>query len=117
MQLGIMTGNAPLEGVDHRGWFMGYFITPIDDPRCNPNLELKWGIHPAGDSRQEWGRTDQATTISILINGRFKLLFPTQEVILTQPGDYALWLPGVAHTWFAEESSTVLSIRYPSLPS
>ncbi|HEY9860364.1 MAG TPA: hypothetical protein V6D16_12715 [Candidatus Obscuribacterales bacterium] len=115
-QAQIIVGNSHTEGKTRRGWFMGYFVTPEDDPRATSAVEVKWGTHTAGDSRQEWGVNHQATTLSILISGRFRLQFPDREVVLAQEGDYALWLPGVPHGWLAEESSTVLTVRYPSVP-
>lgn len=56
----------------------------------------------------------EATTLSILIQGRFRLQFHDREVVLCNPGDYALWLPGVPHIWSAEAASTILTVRYPS---
>lgn len=95
---------------------MGHFLSSEYGPRSTTALEIKWGVHLAGESRTEWGVSQQATTISILISGRFQIEFPGQIVLLSQPGDYVLWLPGVAHTWLAEAASTILSIRYPSIP-
>lgn len=112
----IIVGNSHTDGQARRGWFMGYFVTPDDDPRSTSVLEVKWGTHAAGDSRPEWGVNHQATTLSILISGRFRLQFPDREVVLAKEGDYVLWLPGVPHGWLAEEASTVLTVRYPSVP-
>lgn len=117
MQPNIIVGNAAIEGCEHRGWFIGHFLSTKHDPRSTSELEVKWGIHSAGEGRTEWGVSQQATTISILISGHFCIEFRDRVVWLSQPGDYVLWLPGVAHTWFAEAPSTILSIRYPSLPT
>jgi hypothetical protein len=114
MQSKIVFGNASVEGAKRWGWVMGHFLTPTDDPRSTPLLEVKWGVHKAGESRQQWAMNVEATTLSILIKGRFCLQFPEQEVILCHEGDYVLWLPGVPHTWSAEEDSTILTVRWPS---
>ncbi|MBD2103893.1 signal peptidase I [Leptolyngbya sp. FACHB-261] len=114
MQPKVVTGHASLEGQSRWGWFIGHFITPADDPRSTSALEVKWATHPAGDGRSQWASNAEATSLSVLIRGRFRLQFPEQEVILAQEGDYVLWLPGVAHYWQAEEDSTVLTIRWPS---
>ena len=98
------------------GWFIGHFVTPTDDPRSLSTLEVKWAVHKAGESRLQWAMNAEATTLSILINGRFRLQFPEQEVILSLEGDYVLWLPGVPHCWSAEFDSTVLTVRWPSIP-
>jgi hypothetical protein len=110
----VVFGNAQVEGANRWGWFFGHFITPTNDPRSTSTLEVKWGVHQAGDGRSEWAMNAQATTVSILIKGRFRLQFPEQEVLLCNEGDYVLWSPGVPHCWSAELDSTVLTIRWPS---
>lgn len=112
----VVVGNAQAEGAARRGWFMGHFMTPPTDPRCSETVELKWGLHPQGDRRTDWTTNTRVTTISILIQGRFRLEFPDRQVILSHPGDYALWLPGTEHCWEAEAASTILTVRFPSQP-
>jgi len=112
----VVFGNAQVESESSWGWFLGHFVTPSDDPRSTSLLEVKWGVHKAGDGRPEWAVNAEATTLSILIQGRFRLQFPEQEFLLSREGDYALWLPGVSHSWSAEEDSTVLTVRWPSKP-
>jgi hypothetical protein len=92
----VVFGNAGAEGASRGGWFAGHFITPENDPRSTSILEVKWGVHHAGDCRTEWAVNAQATTLSILVKGRFRLQFPEQEILLSREGDYALWLPGSA---------------------
>ena len=108
----VITGNAHLESGQRRGWFIGEFITPSDDPRSTSAVEVKWGVHGEGDRRTEWSGPSETATLSILISGRFRLEFPDGEVVLASQGDYALWLPNVAHTWLAEEASVVLTVRW-----
>jgi hypothetical protein len=112
----VVFGNASVEGANRWGWFLGHFITPTDDPRSTPLLEVKWGVHKAGDGRNQWATNVEATTLSILINGRFRLQFPEQEFVLSREGDYVLWCPGVPHYWSAEEDSTIVTVRWPSKP-
>ncbi|HEY9610703.1 hypothetical protein [Allocoleopsis sp.] len=112
----VVFGNASVEGANRWGWFLGHFITPTDDPRSTPLLEVKWGVHKAGDGRTQWATNIEATTLSILINGRFRLQFPEQEFVMSREGNYVLWLPGVAHYWSAETDSTVVTVRWPSKP-
>lgn len=114
MQSNIITGNAQIEGKSRRGWFIGDFITPTDSLRSTSAVEVKWGIHAAGDRRSQWTEPSETTTLSILVSGRFCLQFPDDEVTLSSQGDYVLWLPGVAHSWCAEEASVVLTVRWPS---
>lgn len=116
MESKVVFGNAQAEGENRWGWFVGHFITPTNDLRSTSNLEVKWGIHKAGEGRREWAMNTQATTLSILISGQFRLQFPEQEILLSRQGDYALWGAGVPHYWVAEEDSTILTVRWPSLP-
>ncbi len=109
-------GNAKEEAGKDEGWFMGHFITPKDDPRSTEELEVKWGVHQAGDSRSEWAVNNQAATLAILIHGEFRLQFEDREIVLSREGDYVLWSAGVAHTWIAETDCTILTVRYPSKP-
>lgn len=113
----VVKGNALLEGVSRRGWFIGHFVTPAEDPRSSHILEVKWAFHKAGEGRPEWAMNAEATTLSILISGQFRLQFPDQEVLLSHEGDYVLWSPGVPHCWSAESDSTVVTVRWPSIPS
>ena len=112
----VVFGNASVESLSRSGWFLGHFVDPTDDPRSTPILEVKWGVHKAGDGRSEWAVNAEATTLSILIQGRFRLQFPEHEFLLSREGDYVLWLPGVSHSWSAEVDSTVLTVRWPSKP-
>lgn len=114
MQPQVIFGNADVEGANRSGWFLGHFVTPPDDPRSTPILEVKWSDHKAGDGRPQWAMNVEATTLSILIKGRFRFQFPDQEFLLSREGDYVLWSPGLPHCWSAEFDSTVLTIRWPS---
>ncbi|HEY9871946.1 MAG TPA: hypothetical protein V6D12_00820 [Candidatus Obscuribacterales bacterium] len=114
MSAEVVKGNALTEGESRRGWFIGHFINPTDDPRSTDIVEVKWAFHKAGEGRTQWATNAQATTLSMLISGRFCLQFPDQEVVLSNQGDYVLWLPGVPHWWSAESDSTVVTVRWPS---
>jgi hypothetical protein len=111
----IYVGSADLDAPKERGWLVGYF-QPLDDPRHSPEVEVKWGRHPAGDRRAEWVRGEDRTAILFLISGRFTLEFPDRRVTLSKPGDYVLWGRGVDHSWHSEEESIVLTVRWPSVP-
>lgn len=112
----VHLGNAALDGAGHRGWLVGHFLDTPGDPRATAAVEVKWGVHPAGDRRQAIAMSVEATSLSILISGRFRISFPDQEVILSRPGDYAIWSAGVPHRWSAEAESVVLTVRWPSRP-
>lgn len=113
------TGNATEDGSKHRGWIVGHFIDPNENPqRFTKNLEVKWGIHPTGDTRTEWTTGEQRTTLLMLVQGRFRLDLSTGDsVTLQRQGDYVTWGPGVEHRWQAEEESVVVTVRWPSTPA
>ena len=110
-------GNCRTDEGGERGWFVGHFLDRAGDLRVTSAVEVKWGEHVAGDERVAWSRNRHATTVSILISGRFRISFPDGEVVLCQQGDYALWAPGVAHHWRCEEDCTIVTVRWPSLPN
>jgi hypothetical protein len=107
-------GNAGTEGLDQGGWFVGHMIHAGSPSRSTDRVGVKWGIHPAGSPRRAWVSNSEATTLSILVRGRFRILLPEADILLTREGDYALWAPGVPHGWLAEDDSVVLTVRWPS---
>ncbi|GAA2625026.1 cupin domain-containing protein [Paractinoplanes durhamensis] len=111
----IYVGNADLDAPKERGWLIGHFL-PDGDPRHSTDVEVKWGRHPAGDRRAEWARGERRTAVLVLISGCFHMEFPERTVVLSAPGDYVLWGPGVDHTWFAPQETVVLTCRWPSVP-
>lgn len=111
------TGNANDDADTNRGWLLGHFMQPAGAIRSTETLEVKWGIHPAGDKRAEWATDEQRTTLVILVSGRFRVDLSEGQVALDRQGDYGVWGPGIDHTWEALEDSVVLTVRWPSLPS
>ncbi|MFI6402343.1 signal peptidase I [Streptomyces sp. NPDC050548] len=110
----IYVGNAGKDAPLDRGWLLGHF-KEADDPRHTDAVEVKWGIHPQGDERLEWVRGDERTALLVLVSGRFRVEFPERSVLLEQQGDYVVWGPGVDHSWFAEEESVLVTVRWPSV--
>jgi len=70
-------GNATDEADEHRGWLLGHFMAEPGDPsiRATKALEVKWGIHPAGQERPGWTSGDDRTTMVI----------PGQRALLCEP--------------------------------
>lgn len=116
----IRYGNAVKEGggPQRRGWFVGHFLGPQAGLANSSAVEIKWGAHPAGEEKTTTAANHTATTISILVSGAFRVIFPEdgQEINLSTPGDYALWAPGVAHTWRALQDTVMITVRWPSMP-
>ena len=113
---GWHAGNAYDERDRHRGWILGYFINPEDPVRTTNDLEVKWGIHPAGQQREAWTQGETRSTLLLLISGRFRIDLSTGSRVLERQGDYVTWGPGIDHSWQAEEDSIVVSVRWPSIP-
>jgi mannose-6-phosphate isomerase-like protein (cupin superfamily) len=111
----VYVGNASVDGALDAGWLLGYF-KPDGDIRHSTDLEIKWGVHPPGDQRAQWATGETRTALLVLISGRFRVDLPDREVMLSKQGDYIIWGPGVDHSWYAEEASIVLTVRWPSVP-
>lgn len=111
----VYVGNAGVDAPGDRGWLLGHF-KPDGDTRRSTDVEIKWGIHPKGDERAEWVVGEKRTALLILISGRFRVELPGRSVLLAEQGDYVVWGHGVDHSWYAEEESVVLTVRWPSVP-
>jgi quercetin dioxygenase-like cupin family protein len=109
------TGNASDDAADYRGWLIGNFVP--NGPRHSEAVEIKWGIHPAGQAREQWATDEQRTTAVLLVRGRFRVELSTGPALLEKVGDYVLWGPGIDHTWAAQEDSIVITVRWPSIQS
>jgi hypothetical protein len=111
----VYVGNAGVDSASNRGWLLGHFMTNRDIRRSD-ELEIKWAIHPVGDERREWVSGERRTTVLVLISGCFHVRFPERTVVLAEQGDYVVWGQGIDHSWYAEEDSVVLAVRWPSVP-
>lgn len=112
---GVYVGRADRDAALDRGWLMGHFKEP-GDPRHSEDVEIKWGVHPVGDTRARWATGEVRTALLVLISGRFRLDFPGGSVTLAEQGEYVVWGKGVDHSWYAEEESVTLTVRWPSVP-
>jgi quercetin dioxygenase-like cupin family protein len=110
------TGNAASDGRDYRGWIVGHFVGDERNVRASEAVEIKWGIHPAGEGRPDWTTDEQRTTVLLLVKGRFRLELTVGTIVLKDQGDYAMWGPGIEHSWQAEEDSILITMRWPSTP-
>jgi len=108
-------GNAAEDGGGNRGWLLGHFMPP-EDVRSTKDVEVKWGVHPAGDRRTEWTNDDQRTTVALLVEGHFRINLTEGSVTMARRGDYAMWGPGIDHSWEAISDSVVITVRWPSTP-
>ena len=114
MSAGWCSGNAAEDGRESRGWLLGHFIDPDKGVRSSKHVEVKWGIHPVGDKRAEWTADDQRTTLVLLVEGNFRIDLTEGSMTLERQGDYAVWGPGIDHSWEALSPSVVVTVRWPS---
>lgn len=110
-------GNAADDGRNTRGWLLGHFLDSSAGVRSTKDVEIKWGIHTAGDKRTEWTSDDQRTTLVLLVEGKFVVNPTAGTAELTRQVDYAVWGSGIDHSWEAKENSVVITVRWPSLSS
>ena len=109
------SGNAAEDGRGNRGWLLGHFIDPAEGVRSTKDVEVKWGVHPAGDKRAGWTSDDRRTTLVILVQGQFRIDLTEGSVMLARQGDYAMWGPGIDHSWEAISDAVVITVRWPSV--
>ncbi len=127
----LTVGNAAEDSAQFRHWLVGDIASwtrsdgnPIDLPRAGlrntKDVEIKWGIHPAGEARADgWVGSSGKRAVSILLRGRFNISFRDglnpaahTEVCLSRQGDYVLWGEQHEHDWRAVEDSLVLTVRW-----
>lgn len=96
-----------------------------DGAEATTNLAVKWFVHDPADP-PEWGQAKPPSvgrTLSLLGSaGAFELCFRRAggeteagedvEVVLEEAGDFALWGPGLAHSWRVLAPSVVLTVRW-----
>ncbi|KXK62012.1 signal peptidase I [Micromonospora rosaria] len=111
----VYVGNAGVDGATNGGWLLGHFM-PAGEVRHSADVEVKWGVHRAGESRERWATGERRTTLLVLVSGRFRVELPDRTVLLAAAGDYVVWGRGVDHTWYAERESVLLTVRWPSVP-
>jgi hypothetical protein len=90
MSLNWYSGNAAEDGRETRGWLLGHFIDPAKGLRSSNDVEVKWGIHPAGDGRPEWTADDQRTTLVLLVQGNFRVDLTEASITLARQSDYVV---------------------------
>jgi hypothetical protein len=97
-------------------FLLGY-VAFEESVRSTKDVEVKWGIHPLGDTRAQWTADDQRTTMVLLVEGTFKVDLTEGSVTLAKQGDYLVWGPGIDHSWEALAPSVVITVRWPSAPA
>ena len=78
---GVVAGNAAETA--RQGWFVGHFMGD-GHPLATPDVEVKWSVYDGGETRAGWGANRLATTLCILVRGRFRLGFNGWPVYLVE---------------------------------
>ncbi|MBN1601963.1 MAG: metallophosphoesterase [Chitinispirillaceae bacterium] len=100
-----------------KGWFIGHFLEASQGLCRQDDVEIKYGIHQEGEERSDASKSDFATTIALLIKGKFRLEFPEEGRVeeLTESGDFVIYQRGILHKWRVLSNDTVVvTIRWPS---
>jgi hypothetical protein len=107
-------GNAIDDGRDSGQWFIGQtpFLHIPPGIRTSEIIHIKWAVHKKGDARTVPTADADNTTVTILVSGKYSVTAGDKEMILTKPGDYAIWQAGLLHTWNMLEDSTVVTVRW-----
>jgi hypothetical protein len=109
-------GNAGIDGAEHEGGLVGAFMD-AEDVRMTSAVEVKWTAPAAGERREAWFEAERRTTLLLLVSGRVQIELPVGNAVLSEPGDYAIWGPGLGHAWRAEHDSIVMRITWPADPA
>ena len=108
----IFSGNAKGIGEDHGQWIIGDFMK--EQPELISNcVEVKWSKHKKGERKPEAQVDKKRFTVTILVYGRFKQIFPNDdtEIIQENEGDLVYFAPEIKHKWEALEDSLMVTIR------
>jgi hypothetical protein len=126
----ITSGNAASDGEPFNHWFVGRLESwsqsngvtydPLSMGLRNSNLvEVKWVLHPRGERRKEWSEPAPKISLCILVSGHFVLNFRhpgNHGHELQRPmqyeGDYVCWDEAIPHTWWAEQDSRLVTVRW-----
>ena len=103
------SGNA---SDSNRGWFIGPYCADENPLLAGAGIQVKWGVHTAGDARDTWDNGVEEWSLCLLVNGSLTLTFADGCETLESPGDFVMWQPRTPHTWRANHDSTVITVRW-----
>ncbi len=113
MKSKIVVGNA-YKDRNNAHWLVGRFMD-TKDLKVDKRIEIGWTSIKAGHDKKIWTKSTKATTMTILIKGKFVNSFPKLgDVVLQKEGDYIIYAPNVPHTRRAIKDSVLLNLRWPS---
>jgi hypothetical protein len=74
---------------------VGHFID--DNLHRSEDVEIKWGIHPNGNSDASGRETNMEPPCRYSSPAGFRINLSTAGYVFEREGDYAIWGPGVGH--------------------
>lgn len=98
-----------------RGWVLGSFMEKYPE-FLSDGVEVKWARHKKGEEMKGFRSEKSSKTLTILIEGKFKVIFDGGEEVsmLAKQGDFELYdASTVEHVGIALEDSLLLVIRFP----
>lgn len=128
----IEFGNAGSVETNNTGWFIGFSewsksglasLRHMPENLDASGLCVKWFFHAKGDPNGEQKPISKGRTISLLVGApsEFRLEFSrsisfepseTNAFVLREPGDFAIWGPGIYHRAFGLQNACLLTIRW-----
>lgn len=116
-----IVGETPLIPLDSLR-FMEQDNSEGTGGRKAKNIAVKWFVHKPTD-KLKWGikkPTSKGRSMSLLASkGRFELVFwkgsAKYTLTLDKPGDFAVWGPGLEHSWRPVKKSTIITFRWVPL--
>ncbi|MBB5495431.1 hypothetical protein [Nocardiopsis metallicus] len=64
MNNSVYVGNAGRDAALDRGWLLGHF-KDSGDPRHSGDVEIKWGVHEAGEERSVWVSAEEPVVLTV----------------------------------------------------
>jgi len=105
-------GHAPELGANSRGWFVGPYHESTHPLFGSRVVEVKWGEHRAGSSRNQWDEGAPTWSLAILVSGDMTMQFRDGACRLVAPGNCVVWCPWTPHSWFVDADTVVITIRW-----
>ncbi len=102
---------------EHVGWFISDGMppsTPFDTTDHTWPFHCKRWFHKQGEYRDTIWIQKTRKTITILINGSMKILFPDredQDIVLSKVWTFVYFAPNVGHTRRAMTDCTMMTVR------
>ena len=95
----------------YKKWVIGGFV---QDPKFNSDhFEFKFQEDKKGMIREPKPVLNPNTkNLAILINGKLRLNFGGDDIVLHERGDYAWWSPDEPHLFEYVEDSLVITLRW-----